>query len=265
MRKRLQMASAAVLAVVMAGSAQADSAGIQFSADMVGHDPDGQTSEGKLFVGEGRTRVEMSQQGHQIVRINDEKRGIDWLLFPADKNYLERGAPAGATAAPGQPFAAPSAETSPCEHMPGVTCRRVGVEDVNGRPAVKWEMSFTDKGQTLSGAQWLDKERGLPLKHLLPNGATMELKLVGTEKLDGRPVEKWEMTTTVPNEQPKLSLQWYDPELKLAVREELPGGAVHELKNIRVAPQPDDLFVVPDGYTRKTVPTPDGQPQPGAK
>jgi hypothetical protein len=144
--------------------------------------------------------------------------------------------------------------------MPGASCRRLGVEDVNGRPAVKWEMSMTHEGKTLTGVQWLDQERAIPLKHQLPGGQTMELKLLGTETFEGRPVEKWEMTTAVPSQQPRVTFQWYDPELKLAVRDELPGGFVSELKDIRVAPQPDNLFAVPDGYTRMTAPPGGAQP-----
>jgi hypothetical protein len=143
-----------------------------------------------------------------------------------------------------------------------LTCRRVGVNDVNGRPAVQWEMTMTRQGQILTGMQWLDVERGIPLKHQLPNGQTMELKMLGKETYEGRPVEKWQMTTTVPNQPPTVTFQWYDPALKLAVRDELPGGYVSELKGIVVGPQPDSLFVVPEGYTIKTPPAPPAPPAP---
>jgi hypothetical protein len=271
MRMNTRRVTAALLAAVMAGSVQADGAGVQFSADMVRHGPDGQSTTGKMFVGDRRTRMEMTQKGREVVRISNQPRGMEWVLFPADKSYLERAAPAGTAAAP----AAPSAETDPCAGVQGLTCRRVGKEDVNGRPAVKWEMTATDQGKTLTGAQWLDVERGLPLKHLMPNGQAMELKLVGTEQLDGRAVEKWEVTSTAPNQPPVTAAQWYDPELKQAVREEFPGGYVSELKNIKVGPQPDDLFAPPAGYTLKPMPTPPpgaqpagqpgGQPQPDGK
>ena len=65
------------------------------------------------------------------------------------------------------------------------------------------------------------------------------------------------MTMTAPNQQPTRTFQWYDPELKLAVRQEFPGGGVSELKNIRVGKQPDDMFVVPAGYS--LMPQPGGQ------
>jgi hypothetical protein len=260
MNRQKHAAVAVVLSTLLAAAVQADTGGAQFSANMVRRGPDGQVTSGKMFVGDGRTRMEMSQQGQEVIRINDQNRHMEWILFPDQQSYLERGAPPGAEAAAAAPKQL-SAEADPCAAMPGVTCRRVGVEDVNGRPAVKWEMSTTQQGETLTGAQWLDQERGLPLKSVMPNGPTMELKILGQETIDGRRVEKWETTMTVPKQQPIRTFQWYDPELKLAVREEFPGGYVSELKNIRVGPQPDDLFSVPAGYKRMSMPQ-EGQQQP---
>ncbi|MGB5534442.1 MAG: hypothetical protein WBN08_00955, partial [Thiogranum sp.] len=48
------------------------------------------------------------------------------------------------------------------------------------------------------------------------------------------------------------STRWYDPELQIAIREELSGGYFRELRDIRVAPQPDHLFTVPADYQRVT-------------
>lgn len=254
------------LAAVLVGAAailaaRVEAGGAQFSADMVRHGPDGQSTSGKMFVGDAKVRMEMSQQGKAVVRITDQNRGMEWVLFPEEKKYLERGGGQGAPKPSAS--AAPSAETDPCGTVPGLTCRRVGVEDINGRAAVKWEMSMSQQGETLTGAQWLDQERGIPLKSVTPNGQSMELKILGTENLDGRSVEKWEMTTTVPNQQPMRTFQWYDPELELAVREEFPGGYVSELKSIRVGTQPDDLFVVPAGYERMSMPPRGQQPPAG--
>jgi hypothetical protein len=259
MNRQKHAAVAIAFSTLLVAAVQADTGGAQFSADMIRHGPDGQVTSGKMFVGDGRTRMEMSQQGQEVIRINDQNRHMEWILFPDQQSYLERGASPGAESAAPPPQ--PSAEANPCAAMPGVTCRRVGVEDVNGRPAVKWEMSATQQGETLTGAQWLDQERGLPLKSVMPNGPTMELKILREETIDGRTVEKWETTMTVPKQQPIRTFQWYDPELKLAIREEFPGGYVSELKSIRVSPQPDDLFSVPAGYKRMSIPQ-EGQQQP---
>jgi hypothetical protein len=238
--------------LLLTASVQAEIAGVQFSAETVSRGPDGQTSTGKMYVGANRMRVEMSHQGQEMIRIHDQNRQTEWMLLPDRQAYMERSAPMGGTAPGSMP--APSAETNPCQGIEGLNCTRTGEEDVAGRRSVKWEMSMTHEGKTLTGAQWLDVERGLPLKYQMPDGQAMELRMLGTESIAGRAVEKWEMTTTVPNEQPVQSLQWYDPELKLAVREEFPGGFVRELTNIQVGPQPDELFTVPAGYSRMEPP-----------
>ena len=80
----------------------------------------------------------------------------------------------------------------------------------------------------------------------------MELKVVGRETLGGRATEKWEMTQTRGGGEPVHSYQWYDPKLGVAIREELPGGYVREMSDIRVGKQPDSLFEVPRGYREIT-------------
>lgn len=249
------------IAALTSGWGVIAAAGADFSATMVRHGPDGQVTSGKMFVGNGRTRMEMSQQGREVIRISDQNRRMEWVLFPGEQSYMERGASASPPAAAA--IEKPSAEDDPCARIPGMSCRRVGVEDVHGRPAVKWEMTMAQQGQSLTGAQWLDQERGLPLKSVAPDGSGMELKMLGEETIDGRAVEKWEMITNAPNQQPTSTFQWYDPQLELAVREEFPGGYVSKLEDISVGPQPDDLFSVPAGYTRMTMPA-RGQQEPPA-
>lgn len=235
-------------------SAFAEIAGIEFSADMIMRGPDGQKSSGKMYVGNNRMRTEMSHQGQNMIRIVDQNRGMEWMIFPERQGYMERPLPMA-----GQMSRTPSAETNPCAGVANLNCRRVGEEEVAGRRAVKWEMTMNHEGQTLTGFQWLDVERGMPLKYQMPNGQAMELRVLGVESVAGRRVEKWEMTMFAPNEQPVRTYQWYDPELKLAVRQEMPGGVVQELTNIQIGPQPDALFQVPAGYTK--VEPPQGPPR----
>lgn len=256
-QKKMQVV--ALIGAAMTVTAQAEIAGVQFSAEMSSRGPEGPPSTGRMYVGDGRIRIEMTQEGHEIVRINDQKHRIEWILFPERKSYLERAAPAGDSSPAA--MVTPSAENNPCEGLQGVACRRAGEEDVAGRAAIKWEMTVTHEGKVLTGTQWLDVQRGLPLKYLMPNGQSMELKMIGAETIGGRGVEKWEMTTVVPDQPPLRTFQWYDPELKLSVREEFPGGNVRELDRIQIGPQPDDLFAIPAGYARMETP-PAQQPQP---
>jgi len=73
--------------------------------------------------------------------------------------------------------------------------------------------------------------------------------MIGVETLNGRTVEKWQMTLSPPGQKSQKSIRWFDLQLNLAIREEYPGGYVRELKNIRVGPQPESLFSIPAGYS----------------
>ncbi len=246
-KNRLRLIVILGAACMVSAHADAEIAGVEFSADMVSRGPDGQATTGKMYVGDTRMRVEMSRQGRNIVRISDQGRHMEWMLFPEQQNYMERAIPAGAQSAP-------SAEANPCAGVEGLTCRKVGEENIGGRAAIKWEMSAVHDGQTATGVQWIDAERALPLKYQMPNGQTMELAMLGQEQINGRTVEKWQMTTAVPDQQPIQTFQWYDPQLKLSVREEFPGGLVRELDNIEIGKQPDSLFEVPAEYSKLDTP-----------
>jgi len=249
-----QLSMIASIAIGLAAVQLSDvgEAGVAFSADMIRKGGDGQESTGKMYVSDGRVRTEMMQDGSEVVRITDTTRRVEWILFPEQHNYMERG---GTSGPGGQPVSgADVSQKDPCAGVPGLVCRKIGEETISGRPAVGWEMASSQQGQDLKGEQWVDQERGVPLRQMMPNGQKMELNLVGGESLEGRMVEKWEMVVTAPNREPVRSLQWYDPELELAIREEFPGGFVSELKSIRVGDQPDSLFTVPAGYQRISMP-----------
>lgn len=226
-------------------------AGTEFSAETSQYGPQGTLSSGKLFVGDKRVRTELSHQGQQIIRITDEGRGVEWMLFPDRKKYMEQTLGKHGAAMPGT---RPIQAKNPCAGMPGLTCRQLGEEKIGGRTAVKWEMVASHHRRTMKSTQWIDKERDVPLRQEIFDGQTTELKFVAMEELNGRRVEKWEMIATMPGRPETRTFQWFDPELELALRQEFPGGMVSELKNIRVGKQPDDLFKIPAGYERMTVP-----------
>jgi hypothetical protein len=81
----------------------------------------------------------------------------------------------------------------------------------------------------------------------------MALEMTGRETVNGRTAEKWEMTVEREDGQTQRSYLWYDPVLKMAIREEFPGGYVRELTDIRIGPQPDSLFRVPGGYREMSI------------
>jgi outer membrane lipoprotein-sorting protein len=254
MRRALITGVLSLLTVLCSQVAAADFVDVEFSADMVQTGSRGASAKGKMYVSKDGIRTEFEQDGKTMVRIIDNVEHVVYILFPEQKTYMEQRGPAG-----GPTPATGSTDKSPCAGMPGLTCTKQGTETVGGRSADKWEVVSTYQGKTMKSVQWLDSERGIPLRQEWSGGQKMELKLLGTETRNGRSVEKWELVTTQPGGQTTRSLQWYDPRLQLAIREELPGGLARELINIQEGPQPNSLFQVPSGYTKMEMPTPQSQ------
>lgn len=227
-------------------------AGAQFSAESVQTTAQGQSTTTKIFVGDNRVRTEGAQNGQQFVQVADNANGVTYIIVPDQRSYMEMRAPAAAPTPQGKPV-------DPCANLQGVTCRKIGSEAVSGRPATRWEMTSSAGGQTRSMNQWIDDERGTPLRIQASDGSATEAKLVAKEQYEGRPVEKWEMTMSRAGQQPATSLQWFDPELGVPVRGKGPDGSTFELRGIRLGAQPADLFTVPAGFQKIAPP----QAQPG--
>ncbi len=219
----------------------------EFSADTYQKGPQGSESSGKIYLGENRIRMETSQNGQQVIQIIDVDKQMTLMIFPAQRSYIEqRGVnPVQAAASSGN-----SGEINPCQGLQGAQCQKLGRENISGRSAVKWEMSFTRQGKTLHGTQWIDADRGMVLKQQMSNGQGSEMKFIGMDNLGGRKEEKWEVTYYQKDRSPQRSYRWFDPELNLIVKEEFPGGFVREMRNIHVAPQDPALFEVPLGYKK---------------
>lgn len=255
MRSARFLARLSLLAgVVAAAAVYAEFGEVEFSAEMRQSGPQGDSTS-KMYVGKDRMRMEMEQGGQKIIRIVDNDKQVEWILYPDQQSYMERKGAAG-----GSPGGSAD-DTNPCASMPGATCENLGTETVGGRQAVKWKVTLSHQGKDFQSTEWIDSERNMPLRSERSDGSSSQLTLLGQEQLGGRAVEKWEMKSSRPGKAPETSYQWFDPTLKLAIREEFPGGFVREMVNIRVGQQPDDLFVVPPGY--KQISIPDRAQQPG--
>lgn len=245
----------------MSGVTSADLSGVPFSAETRQSSPQG-TSSGKMYVGKNRMRIEMDQGGQQVVQIIDNDKQAQLILYPSQHSYMEfQGPGPGSSASPQTP--ASGGKLDPCAGLQGARCNKLGVESINGRTADKWQMSVTQQGKTMQMTSWIDADRGIPLRTETSEGQRMDLRMLGIENVGGRQVEKWEMSSSAPNQPAQRSTQWYDPVLKLAIREEFPGGFVRELINIREGEPPSSLFSIPAGYQKVTPPASGQQPPVG--
>ena len=223
---------------------------LEFSAQAIQQMPNQKARIARMHVAKQGVRMEYQRNDQPVVEIYNFSQGRAWLLMTQQKVYMEQQMSAEMAKA----FRVQIPPANPCEGGKEVQCRRLGEEKLDGRQVVKWEMTAQQEGRTLRSLHWLDRERNLPLRQLWPDGSVSELKIAGTERLNGRATEKWELLTTRPDGELMRSTQWFDPELQIAVREELPGGFLRELRELRVGTQPIHLFQVPEGYRQVSAP-----------
>jgi len=242
------------LLICLFASASA-TAGVEFSADVVQTIPQQGDMHGKIFVGKDRMRTEFKVNDQTMIQIFDTGQGTVYMLNAQNRSYMQR------KAGPGDmlPGSGNLQADKPCAGMPDITCKKLGTEEVYGRSADKWEFENTTQAQSGKMLFWLDRERRIPVRQMLPDGSIIEMRLVGNEDINGREAEKWEISIQRVGGQNRVSHQWFDPELDTNLREEQPGGYARELSNITIGAQPAELFTVPAGYKEISIPQDSGQ------
>lgn len=130
-----------------AGVAHAAAEPKQFSADMVMQGPQG-VIQAKLYVGDRKTRMEMPQ-AITILRLD---RSLSYILMPSQHMYMEHPLDMNMVA-----------QTS--TSMPGETERKsLGKESVNGVPAEKFQVTFSQAGQAPQTVYQWTGPNGIPVK-----------------------------------------------------------------------------------------------------
>ena len=238
-----------VMFVLALPGAQAGQAMVEFSADTVESDMQGGEQTGKLYVGKDRIRTDIDINGQSLIQIIDLDAQEALMITTKEKSFIRRQA-GGGDMLPAQKTHA----ASPCAGMQNITCEQKGKEQVYGRPAVKWEFTSKAGGEAGSMTIWLDEQRGIPTRQIMPDGSTIEMWMLGPDTVGGRQVEKWELTMTGPDGKSTSSYQWYDPAIEMNIREEAANGYFRELRNIKPGKQPDSLFEIPPGYKEVKMP-----------
>jgi Domain of unknown function (DUF4412) len=138
-----------------------------FSADLIATADRGgdmpHDIRGKIYFSSGRLRMDtQGPQGAVIMITNANTRTAD-MLMPAQHIYMEFKTDQGTTGRPGmgpsvRPFRDPS---NPCADEKGNTCKKIGVEQVNGRTCDRWQI--TAKDGSVSNV-WVDQKLHFPIK-----------------------------------------------------------------------------------------------------
>ena len=135
----------------------------EFSADMVSSDGK-QTVNARIYVAPQKVRMEMPENTMIIRR----DKGLSWILMPSDKMYME------------QPINMSSAPKVSKDFDGEIERVAMGTETVDGAPAEKFKVTYTEKGKNVSVYQWL-RDGVIPVKIEAVDGTwSMEYKNLKT-------------------------------------------------------------------------------------
>ena len=231
---------------------------LEFSANAVMSTPGRADVSTQLYYSNGRMRKEFYYYGEPVIQILDANQQISLMCFTDQQVCYENQSLERIN------IGFESAMTSPCEENENLKCENLGESDLNQRKAIQWKIITTEDEQELVSYLWLDAELQIPVKQSLVNGTTIELEWVGSEKLGARETEKWMQKVARADGETRESMQWYDKELKISIRQSFPNGNTQELKHIVVEKLPDKLFTMPIGYEKRSADsqTARGQKQP---
>jgi hypothetical protein len=122
-----------------------------------------QDVDGKIFFGSGHVRMNLDAGGHQTAIITDFATKTSDVLMIEQQMYIESKG-GQMSRGPGSSFTQelkPYDPEHPCASQPDVTCKKIGVEQVNGRTCDHWEL--TEKNGKVSNL-WIDQKLHLPIK-----------------------------------------------------------------------------------------------------
>jgi len=162
------MATVAIVLLMQLATAQTAMQPQPFSADMQFRSTRGggmtRDKTGKMYFGSGHVRMDVAggPRGGSIV-ITDFTTQTTDILMPEQHMYMEHKAGEMAGHRPGmmpsiKPFHDPS---NPCANEEGTTCKKIGVEEVNGRTCDHWQI--TEKNGKVSNV-WIDQKLYFPIK-----------------------------------------------------------------------------------------------------
>ncbi len=225
------------------GAAQQTTPATSYSATAIHAVPGRPETSGIVIKSGENMRLEFEQNGRKVIQILLPEQGVMYILEPQSQTYFElRGQAVPTTVGAGT--------ATPCNEQSNLAlCERVGNDTVSGISVERWLLSSQPQAKPLS-ILW-DPTRRQALRQDFPDGSSMIMKFKSMQTLNGRVTEHWSIETRAAGRDPMTGGWWFDPELRVAVREELPGGEVRRLENIIVGAVERSAFVVPEGWQKR--------------
>lgn len=214
-----------------------------YSATAIHAIPGQPETKGTVIKSGDNMRLEFDQDGQNVIQILRPDQGLMFILNPQAQTFLElRGAQV--------PTAVNQAGAVPCTEQSALAiCQRVGIDTVSGIQVERWLLA--SRAETQPVAILWDPTRRHALRQDFPDGSSSALSFIGMEDLNGRRTERWALKITAPGQETQNGGWWFDPEIRVVVREELPGGEIRRLENIIVGAIDPVLFQLPEGWARQ--------------
>jgi len=255
LHRKLQMAITAVF--LMTGSVSISAQTVEtptpsalksYSATAVHSLPGQPETSGKIIKSGQNMRLEFEQDGQAVIQILRPSEGLMYVLNPTDQTYFEiRGQAVPATKTEGY--------TTPCVDAARMArCERIGTDTVSGIVVERWALASKPRDRALI-ILW-DSTRRRALRQEFPDGSVMAMDFQAMENLNGRMTEHWSINITSDNQPANTGSWWFDPELRVVVREDLPGGEMRRLDEITTGAVDETAFAVPQGWQKLNAPAP---------
>jgi hypothetical protein len=217
-----------------------------YSATAIHAFPGQPETSGQIVKSGQNMRLEFDQNGARVVQILRPADGVMLILNPATRTYVEiRG--------PSVPAPASDGYTSPCpDQGTGPQCQLIGTDTVSGIAVERWQIASQPQAKPLI-ILW-DATRRRALRQDFPDGSAMAMAFKAMEDINGRKTEHWTLRLTAPGQPDQNGDWWFDPELRVVVREDLPTGETRRLENIVVGQVDAGAFQVPQGWQKQAAP-----------
>ncbi len=241
---KIPIAAMAMAACVASPSHAQQSTPVQSYSATAVHDVPGQPGTTGTVIKSGQNmRLEFEKNGQKIIQILLPEQGVMYILEPATRTYLAMRGPA-------VPATLGAGNATPCREQSNLAmCRQVGTDTVSGIQVEHWLLASGPQTKPLS-ILW-DPTRRQALRQDFPDGSAVVMRFKDMQTLNGRATEHWTLQIQAPERETLTGGWWFDPELRVVVREELPGGEVRHLENIQVGVVDGSAFQLPDGWQQR--------------
>jgi len=181
-REALLSAAIALAGVVLSGNV--DARAQQFSADIVVEREGGRTPAGRVFVLEGKTRIETPELADGFFLV-DRARQTAYFVRRSGRVYMDarQSSPLTRLLVPVDPVD-PCRQWQAMADVAGIVgqgdlrCEQTGEEAIDGRDSIVFRV-VSGSEEIFSG--WVDRERGFPLRIKTSGGIVTSLENVKDE------------------------------------------------------------------------------------